>query len=177
MSSEKITISVPEDMKKKLVEYAHEENMSLSKFLSSYERYTYLSMHSSGKVKIGISKTPIKRGSIFGTVFAILPSQKAESILLSKLQSTEPPSELADVHGKTEWVVGDMDSIFFEIEQLGIGILNESDIVNKGRNTKTITLDLSLSEYESLKKITEKFGISMTQLIRSMINENTENKV
>ena len=47
----------------------------------------------------------------------------------------------------------------------------------KRKNSKTITLDLSVSEYESLKKISEKFEISMTQLIRNMINENIEGKV
>lgn len=46
----------------------------------------------------------------------------------------------------------------------------------KRKNSKTITLDLSLEEYESLKKISGKFNITMTQLIRNMIKENTENK-
>ena len=47
----------------------------------------------------------------------------------------------------------------------------------KRKNSKTITLDLSVSEYESLKKISAKFQISVTQLIRNMIEENTENKL
>ena len=42
----------------------------------------------------------------------------------------------------------------------------------KRKDSKTITLDLSLSEYESLKKSSEKFNITMTQLIRNMINKN-----
>lgn len=46
----------------------------------------------------------------------------------------------------------------------------------KRKGSKTITLDLSISEYESLKKISAKFHITMTQLIRNMIKENTENK-
>lgn len=47
----------------------------------------------------------------------------------------------------------------------------------KRKNSKTITLDLSISEYEALKKISIKFNITMTQLIRNMIKENTENKL
>ena len=46
----------------------------------------------------------------------------------------------------------------------------------KRKDSKTITLDLAQVEYESLKKICAKFEISMTQLIRNMIKENTENK-
>lgn len=46
----------------------------------------------------------------------------------------------------------------------------------KRKDSKTITLDLSLAEYESLKKIGEKFNITMTQLIRNMIRENIEGK-
>ena len=46
----------------------------------------------------------------------------------------------------------------------------------KRRGSKTITLDLSMSEYESLKKISAKFNISVTQLIRNMIDENIEGK-
>ena len=41
----------------------------------------------------------------------------------------------------------------------------------KRKDSKTITLDLSLEEYESLKKISGKFHLSMTQLIRNMIKE------
>lgn len=47
----------------------------------------------------------------------------------------------------------------------------------KRKNSKTITLDLSMCEYESLKKICGKLSITMTQLIRDMIKKNTENKV
>lgn len=47
----------------------------------------------------------------------------------------------------------------------------------KRKCSKTITVDLSVSEYESLKKISSKFNITMTQLIRNMIKENTENKI
>ena len=47
----------------------------------------------------------------------------------------------------------------------------------KRKDSKTITIDLAQVEYESLKKICAKFEISMTQLIRNMIKENTENKV
>lgn len=47
----------------------------------------------------------------------------------------------------------------------------------KRKDSKTITVDLSLTEYESLKKISAKFEISMTQLIRNMIKENIEGKV
>lgn len=47
----------------------------------------------------------------------------------------------------------------------------------KRKDSKTITLDLSISEYEALKKISVKFGLTMTQLIRNMIKENTENKI
>ena len=41
----------------------------------------------------------------------------------------------------------------------------------KRKDSKTITLDLSLEEYESLKKISGKFGLTMTKLIRNMIKE------
>lgn len=47
----------------------------------------------------------------------------------------------------------------------------------KRKDSKTITLDLSLVEYESLKKVSGKFQMSMTQLIRNMIKENIEGKV
>ena len=47
----------------------------------------------------------------------------------------------------------------------------------KRKDSKTITLDLSMSEYESLKKAKDKFDITMTQLIRNMIKENIEGKV
>ena len=47
----------------------------------------------------------------------------------------------------------------------------------KRKNSKTITIDLSMSEYEALKKISVKFSITMTQLIRNMLKENTENKL
>ena len=47
----------------------------------------------------------------------------------------------------------------------------------KRKDSKTITLDLSLAEYEALKKISDKFNMSMTQLIRNMISENIEGKV
>jgi hypothetical protein len=47
----------------------------------------------------------------------------------------------------------------------------------KRKNSKTISLDLSLVEYESLKKISGKFNMPMTQLIRNMIRGNTENKI
>ena len=47
----------------------------------------------------------------------------------------------------------------------------------KRKNSKTITLDLSVSEYESLKTISAKFQISVTQLIRNLVKENTEGKV
>ena len=47
----------------------------------------------------------------------------------------------------------------------------------KRKNSKTISLDLSVSEYESLKKISEKFEISMTRLIRDMLKENIEGKL
>ena len=47
----------------------------------------------------------------------------------------------------------------------------------KRKDSKTITLDLAHVEYESLKKISAKFEITMTQLIRNMIKENIEGKV
>ena len=47
----------------------------------------------------------------------------------------------------------------------------------KRKGSKTVTLDLALSEYESLKKLKDKFDITITQLIRNMIRENTENKL
>ena len=47
----------------------------------------------------------------------------------------------------------------------------------KRKDSKTISLDLAPKEYESLKKLSAKFQISVTQLIRNMIKENTENKV
>lgn len=50
-------------------------------------------------------------------------------------------------------------------------------VTMKRKNSKTITLDLSVSEYESLKKISARFQMSMTQLIRNMIKENIEGKV
>lgn len=50
-------------------------------------------------------------------------------------------------------------------------------VTMKRKDSKTITLDLSLVEYDSLKKLRGKFNITMTQLIRNMIKENTENKV
>lgn len=47
----------------------------------------------------------------------------------------------------------------------------------KRKDSKTITLDLAQVEYESLKKICAKFSITMTQLIRNLIKDATENKV
>ena len=47
----------------------------------------------------------------------------------------------------------------------------------KRKDSKTITLDLAQSEYESLKKICAKFNITMTQLIRNMIEENIKGKI
>ena len=47
----------------------------------------------------------------------------------------------------------------------------------KRKDSKTITLDLSLAEYDCLKKICAKFDITMTQVIRNMIKENIEGKV
>ena len=41
----------------------------------------------------------------------------------------------------------------------------------KRKDSKTITLDLALTEYESLKKISAKFNMTMTKLIRNMIKE------
>lgn len=41
----------------------------------------------------------------------------------------------------------------------------------KRKDSKTITLDLSLEEYESLKKICGELSITMTKLIRNMIKE------
>ena len=46
----------------------------------------------------------------------------------------------------------------------------------KRKNSKTITLDLSVSEYESLKKISAVCQTSVTQLIRDMIKNDMEKK-
>ena len=47
--------------------------------------------------------------------------------------------------------------------------------MTKRKNSKTITLDLSLTEYESLKKISAVCQTSVTRLIRDMIKKDLEN--
>lgn len=47
----------------------------------------------------------------------------------------------------------------------------------KRKDSKTITVDLSLNEYESLKKISAVCQISVTRLIRDMIERNIEGRV
>ena len=42
---------------------------------------------------------------------------------------------------------------------------------------KYISVGLSQTEYDKIKKVAKHFNITMTQLIRNMIEENTENKI